>query len=200
MTEMRRWLVIMAKQPRAGRVKSRLARKIGLPEATRFYRVTLSRLLRAVGKDPRWTTVLAVTPDNAASDPVWPDGFSVIGQGSGDLGARMQHIMTALPPGPVIVIGSDIPDISPSHIERAFRLLGDNDAVFGPARDGGYWLVGLKRRPRVPNIFARVRWSTKHALKDTLRNCRRLSVGLAETLADVDRRKDWRKWRRGDPV
>ena len=197
---MRRWLVIMAKQPRAGRVKSRLARKIGSPEATRFYRVTLSRLLRAVSKDPRWTTVLAVTPDNAAGDPVWADGFSVIGQGSGDLGVRMQHIMTALPPGPVNVIGSDIPDISPSHIERAFRLLGDNDAVFGPARDGGYWLVGLKRRPHVPRIFERARWSTKHALKDTLRNCRRLSVGFADTLADVDRRKDWRKWRRGDPV
>jgi hypothetical protein len=197
---MRRWLVIMAKQPRAGRVKSRLARKIGSPEATRFYRVTLARLLRAVGSDPRWTTVLAVAPDGAVDDPVWPGGLSVIAQGGGGLGARMQRIMTVLPPGPVVIVGSDIPDISPRHIERAFRMLGDNDAVFGPAKDGGYWLVGLKRRPRMPRIFAHVRWSTKHALKDTLKNCRHLSVGLAETLSDVDRRKDWRKWRRGDPV
>jgi uncharacterized protein len=200
MTEMRRWLVIMAKQPRAGRVKSRLARKIGLPEATRFYRVTLSRLLRTLGNDPRWTTVLAVAPDSAVDDRVWPNEIGVVGQGNGDLGARMQHIMTAMPPGPVIVIGSDIPDVLPRHIERAFCQLGDNDAVFGPARDGGYWLVGLKRRPHVPHVFKHVRWSTKHALKDTLKNCRRLSVGLAATLADVDRRKDWRKWRRGDPV
>jgi len=192
-----RWLVVMAKEPRAGRVKSRLARKIGVAEATRFYRVTLDALGRSIARDPRWQTVFAVAPDGAVEAPVWPDRIPVIGQGAGDLGERMQRIMDAMPPGPVVIVGSDIPGLTGTRIEEAFRLLGANDAVFGKARDGGFWLVGLKRRPHVPRIFGHVRWSTGKALKDTLRNCRSLDVGFAATLADVDRRTDWKKWRRG---
>ncbi|WP_425283593.1 DUF2064 domain-containing protein [Methyloceanibacter stevinii] len=52
-----------------------------------------------------------------------------------------------MPPGPVVLVGSDIPRISRAHIAEAFRLLGNADAVFGPAQDGGYWLVGFKRSP-----------------------------------------------------
>jgi uncharacterized protein len=193
---MRRWLVVMAKEPRAGRVKSRLAASVGMPEATRFYRVTLARLLRRIGRDPRWTTVLAVSPDTAVRQPLWPVGVAVIGQGSGDLGERMQAIIDRLPPGPAIIVGSDIPGIEARHIADAFNLLGRHDVVFGPAEDGGYWLVGMKRRPHVPAIFDGVPWSTRHALKDTLKNCVGLSAGFAATLADVDRRKDWREWRR----
>ncbi len=195
---MDRWLVVMAKEPRAGRVKSRLAREIGTTEATRFYRVTLDRLVRRLAGDPRWQTVLAVTPDTAIVAPVWPGGVWAIGQGRGGLGERMRRVMGGFPPGPVIVVGSDIPGIEPGHIADAFRLLGSDDVVFGPAEDGGYWLVGMKRRPRVPEIFDAVRWSTGHALEDTLANCRGLSVGRAATLADVDGAEAWRKWRRGD--
>jgi glycosyltransferase A (GT-A) superfamily protein (DUF2064 family) len=75
--------------------------------------------------------------------------------------------------------------------------LGSNDVVFGPAEDGGYWLVGMKRRPRVPRIFEPVRWSSRHALEDTLENCRGLEVGRAATLCDIDSRKDWLHWRSG---
>jgi glycosyltransferase A (GT-A) superfamily protein (DUF2064 family) len=108
----------------------------------------------------------------------------------------MQRIMDELPPGPVVIIGSDIPGISAEHIAAAFRLLGRHDAVFGPAEDGGYWLVGLRRRPKVPRAFADVRWSGPHALADTLRNLRAFSVGFVERLADVDDEADWRRWRR----
>lgn len=186
----------MAKLPRAGHVKTRLAAQIGAPEATRFYRVTLARLLRKLSRDPRWTTVLAVAPDTAVDAPVWPAGVPVIGQGSGDLGRRMQCVMDALPPGPAIIVGSDIPGIEPGHIAEAFRLLGDKDVVFGPADDGGYWLVGQKRCPRVAKIFKDVRWSGPHAREDTLSNCAGLSVGYAATLSDVDDEADWRLWRR----
>lgn len=181
----------MAKAPRAGAVKSRLAAAIGVAEATRFYRVTLATTLRRLAGDPRWQTLLAVTPDAAAAEPVWPASVARAPQGAGDLGARMQRIMDASPPGPVVVIGSDIPAILPRHIIAAFAALGRHDAVFGPAEDGGYWLVGLKRRPRVPRVFSDVRWSTRHALRDTLDNCRDLSVGFVETLPDVDTPADW---------
>jgi glycosyltransferase A (GT-A) superfamily protein (DUF2064 family) len=102
----------------------------------------------------------------------------------------MQRVMDRLPPGPVVIIGTDIPGIRATHIREAFRMLGRHDAVFGPSPDGGYWLVGLKRMPRVPRAFAGVRWSSAHALADTLRNLGALRVGQAARLADVDEAAD----------
>ena len=186
----------MVKQPRAGGVKSRLAAAVGNAEATRFYRASTARLLRRLVRDRRWRTLLSVTPDTALLDPTWPSDLPRIPQGRGDLGTRMQRIMDQLPPGPVVIIGSDIPGVLPRHIARAFALLGSHDAVFGPAEDGGYWLVGFRRRPSVPRAFADVRWSGPHALADTLRNLQGRSVAFVETLYDVDREADWRRWRR----
>ena len=83
-----------------------------------------------------------------------------------------------------MLIGSDIPGLTSAHITSAFKLLGRHDIVFGPARDGGFWLVGC--RHRAPD-FGLVRWSTEHALADTLANLpRALSVGFTATLDDVD--------------
>lgn len=108
-------------------------------------------------------------------------------QGSGDLGERMQRIFTALPPGPAVIVGTDIPGISPRHIGHAFRALGAHDAVFGPAADGGYWLVGLRRTPKTPRrIFKGVRWSGPHALRDTLANLNGARVATIGMLEDVD--------------
>jgi glycosyltransferase A (GT-A) superfamily protein (DUF2064 family) len=92
----------------------------------------------------------------------------------------------------VLIVGTDVPGITPSHIARAFRLLGRHDAVFGPAADGGYWLVGLRRRPRIMRIFANVRWSGPHALADTLANLDGRAVAFVATLSDVDDAKDLR--------
>ena len=109
----------------------------------------------------------------------------------------MQRLFRRLPPGPAIIVGSDIPTINPSDVARAFRLLGSADAVFGRAPDGGYWLVGLRRAPRVLSPFARVRWSSAHALADTLRNLEGRRVAFAATLSDVDTEEDYRA-SRGD--
>ena len=74
-----------------------------------------------------------------------------------------------------------------AHIAKAFRLLGRHDLVFGPAEDGGFWLVGARRSPRLPPLFGTVRWSGPHALADALANLpRRVSVGFAARLDDVD--------------
>ena len=189
-------LVVMAKAPVAGAVKSRLGAEIGVVEATRFYRVTLAPLIRRLAWDPRWRLRFAVTPDRTAHAPLWPPRLNRQPQGRGDLGARMQAVFDDLPPGPAVIVGSDIPQIAPAHIARAFALLGRCDAVFGPAADGGYWLVGLRRRPMIPRVFAGVRWSTGHALADTLANCRMLEVAYLDELADVDTAADWRCWRR----
>jgi rSAM/selenodomain-associated transferase 1 len=187
-------LVVMAKAPRLGRVKTRLAKGIGLVGAARFYRRTSLDVLRRLGRDPRWRTLLALAPDRSVHERgVWPENFPRIGQGPGDLGRRMGRLMRDLPPGPVVIVGSDIPGIVRGHVAEAFRALGSSDAVFGPAHDGGYWLVGLKRRPRVAEIFGNVRWSGEHALADTLANVKRagLTVATLCTLGDVDTVEDY---------
>jgi hypothetical protein len=116
-------------------------------------------------------------------------------QPPGDLGQRMDRTIRGFAPGPVVIIGSDIPDIMPRHIADAFKALGNNDAVFGPADDGGYWLVGLRRRPSHPDLFRPVRWSTRNALADTVNNLgKRFDHVLLETLIDIDDAAALRRW------
>jgi rSAM/selenodomain-associated transferase 1 len=176
----------MAKVPVAGSAKTRLARDVGVGAATRFARQAVAALLRRLASDPRWQTTLAVAPDAGIASRGWPTGVARMGQGRGDLGERMQSILRRTAPGPVVIVGTDIPGLATAHIARAFRLLGGHDAVFGPATDGGYWLVGLRRRPRLLQPFAGVRWSGPHALSDTLANLEGHAVAFAATLADVD--------------
>ena len=193
----RRYLVVFLKAPRLGRVKSRLAADIGALAALRFYRGTSARLLRRLGRDRRWRLALAVTPRSALGAGDWDARIARLDQGEGDLGARMARVFRALPPGPAVIVGSDIPDIAPRHIAAAFRALGRSDAVFGPAEDGGYWLVGLRRSPRVPaGLFADVRWSSAHALADTRASLpRKFEVALLEMLEDVDDGAAYERWR-----
>lgn len=176
----------MAKAPVAGGTKTRLAHEIGVAAATRFARQSTAAVLQRLARDPRWQTILAVAPDAAVASRCWPRGIARVGQGRGDLGRRMQRIMERMPRGPVAIVGTDVPGITPTLIAEALRRLGRHDAVFGPAADGGYWLVGLRRRPRLPTPFARVRWSSEHALADTLANLDGRTVAIVATLGDVD--------------
>jgi rSAM/selenodomain-associated transferase 1 len=179
----------MAKSPEAGRVKTRLARDLGTSQAVRFYRVLLNHTLLRLGADGRWRTLLAITPDHPPRPRCMRAAarrMKTMTQGKGDLGERMQSLFRRAPLGPVILVGADIPGINVKAIATAFRLLGNADAVFGPATDGGYWLIGLKRRPRLLNPFGGVRWSSPHALTDTLSNLAGRRIAFAVTLGDVD--------------
>ncbi len=195
-------LVVFARAPRLGAVKRRLAADIGDVAAWQFYRRTLARVLRRVAPDPRWRSWLAVTPDRFASaSGIWCLAGSrpprLIPQGAGDIGQRMARPLADLPPGPVVIVGCDIPDLDRAHIARAFAALGRHDAVFGPAEDGGYWLVGARRRPRVPDLFARVRWSSPLALADTRANLAPgQSAVLIDLLRDIDDGAAYAAWRR----
>ncbi len=194
-------LVVMARAPRLGAVKRRLARDLGDLAAWRFYRMTAGHLLRELSADPRWRSWLALTPDRAAraGHGLWPATCALLPQGPGDLGARMGRLLRTLPPGPVVIVGSDILDLHPVHVARAFRLLGHHDWVFGPAGDGGYWLIGARRRRAPPReTFTNVRWSSAHALADTLANLKGARIGFLEELADVDTGEDLARLRTVD--
>ncbi len=189
---MERHLVVFMRAPRLGRVKRRLARDVGDLAAWRFHRFTAERLLRSLARPGRWRGWLAVTPDRAvpALARVHGDHWRLLPQGQGDLGDRMGRVLTGLPPGPVVIVGCDIPDLGPGHVAAAFRALGSRDWVIGPAEDGGYWLIGARRRPRLALPFAGVRWGGPHARADTLAGLKGARVALLETLSDVDRGDD----------
>jgi glycosyltransferase A (GT-A) superfamily protein (DUF2064 family) len=143
-----------------------------------------------------WRTWLAVSPDRAARrSRLWPKHVPCIKQGLGDLGARMARVFAGLPPGPAIIVGADIPGITRAEIAQAFAKLAGVDAIVGPARDGGYWLIGLRRGPRLPYLFRNVRWSTPTALSDTWKNLHLRPVALAATLDDIDDGKGYARWR-----
>ncbi len=186
---------LFARAPMVGAVKRRLAADIGDMAAWRFYRDTTRDVLRRIAADPRWRTSLSVTPDRfAAAGRFWPAGVERLPQGPGDLGRRMARGLKRFPDRPAVIVGSDIPALSADHIAAAFAALRRHDMVFGPAADGGYWLVGARRPGRLGRLFENVRWSSPHALKDTLAGLKPgRRVAFLEMLEDVDNGADYLK-------
>jgi glycosyltransferase A (GT-A) superfamily protein (DUF2064 family) len=152
-----------------------------------------------LANDHRWTLWLLVTPDTDVAHPAWRAArrSRVKGQGQGNLGERMKRPFRMLPPGPIVLVGSDIPLMRPHHIWNAFRLLGRHDLAFGPASDGGFWLIGARRsRPLPARLFEGVHWSTAQTLAETLASVpAHVSVALADTLDDVDDAAAHRRYR-----
>jgi rSAM/selenodomain-associated transferase 1 len=174
-------IILFARAPRLGTVKRRLAAGIGDVAALRFHRTQLARILRELRP---FDATLAITPDRAKFRPT--PKIPIINQGAGDLGTRMARAFAKFPRRPTILIGADIPGLNAATLRAAIRALRAHDAVFGPATDGGYYLVGMSpRRPTTP--FAHVRWSTEHALADTLKNFPRPHrIAALAPLTDID--------------
>lgn len=188
-------VLVFARAPRLGEVKRRLAAGIGDAAALAFYRQTLDALVDRLVAAPDLHLHLVITPDDAVRDDrLWRPGVARSPQGWGDLGERMARALNAVPCHPALLVGSDVPGIEASHLRRAFDLLGDHDLVFGPSPDGGFWLVGVAR-PLPAQVFRGVRWSSRHALADSLGT---IPAGwthaLADELADVDDADGLRRW------
>ena len=130
--------------------------------------------------------------------------FTYARQGDGDLGQRMQRALAAgFQKGStaIVIVGSDIPDISSAIIERAFEALNHNNLVLGPARDGGYYLIGLNKADEdlaYPELFAAIDWGTPAVLNQTVAAADQLGIGCTflDTLSDVDRPDDLGIWKR----
>lgn len=183
-------LAVFARAPVRGRVKTRLARVIGEDEALAVYDRLLAR------------TLANLAPGCGRFEPeIWLegtaavarfDGFPVIRQPGGDLGARMAAAFDA---GVAAVVGTDIPGLTADYVERALAALDDVDLVIGPVEDGGYCLIAMNV-PH-PEVFRGIPWSTPRVLAATVDTARRLelTVRLLEPLWDVDGAADLERWR-----
>lgn len=174
-------LIIFAKAPLMDRAKTRLAADIGTVHAQRLYRAMTARILRQTSS-PKWDSVIAVTPPTwLGRVPLW-QSHPQIAQISGSLSPRLAQVLAAK--GPIVVIGTDCPQVCAADINAAFQALRFRGAVLGPADDGGFWLIGLNG-PADPAIFDNIRWSSEHALVDVAANIDG-TVHYLRTLIDVD--------------
>jgi rSAM/selenodomain-associated transferase 1 len=192
-------LLIFAKPPRIGISKTRLAKGLGAAEARRIATFTLARTLSAA-RASRLRTLVCVAPDRMvqgrASARIF-GGFDLAPQGQGGLTERLTRAFEAASFGPVLFVGADAPDISAARLRDAASRLRRRDAVFGPARDGGFWLFGLHKGLRTVAPFDGVRWSGPHAMEDVWSRLPATSrIGLLDALIDIDEADDWTDWAR----
>ena len=188
---MRPLLYVFAKAPRMGAAKTRLARDIGPTHAQRLYRAMTARVLRQV-QDPRWDTVVYAASD-PADVPEW-HGLPVRMQPGGSLSPRLEQVFAG-ERRPVLVIGTDCPQVSARDIADALDALRHAPFVFGPASDGGFWLMGAVA-PLRSGFFDGIRWSHAQTLADVEARAGG-KVAKLRTLTDVDDAEGLSAWRAG---
>jgi rSAM/selenodomain-associated transferase 1 len=190
-------LIIFVRNPQSGKTKTRLIPVIGAEQAAQLqHEMTLHTLAvaRSFCRAGHWQTEVRFTDGTTADlcSRYGPD-LRYADQGPGDLGQRLKAAFAeafANRAATVIAIGSDCPAIAERHLQSATDALQQHDLVLGPAADGGYYLIGL-RRP-APELFDQISWSTAQVLNQTVEAARRLSLSIhrLETLADVDEPSD----------
>ncbi|HVO68289.1 MAG TPA: TIGR04282 family arsenosugar biosynthesis glycosyltransferase [Syntrophales bacterium] len=167
-----RCLVMFAKFPERGQVKSRLTKAIGEEKAAELYRCFIEDLLeRLSGGNYRFQIAFYPAGKEHEIKKMLGNVFCYMPQVGGDLGERMKNAFSrCFSEGPrsVVVIGSDIPDLPAWIIEEAFFSLDDHDAVIGPSVDGGYYLIGFRKETFNPDIFAGPIWGTEDVFRQTM--------------------------------
>ena len=186
-------IIVFLKAPRPGFVKTRLAKTLGPKAACRAYtRMTAAVLDRLSNFS---NVQLRFTPDDAEAEiaHLLRPGWQSFPQGAGSLGERMDHAFRDAN-GPALLIGTDCPDLNASDIREATAALSTHPVILGPARDGGYWLIGLQAP--CPPLFQGISWSTSSVFHDTLRIAQQSgqSVHQLRTLTDIDDEDTWKKW------
>ena len=182
-------VIVFVKNIKLGKVKTRLAKTIGNQGAFEVY----SELVKVTeNATKQLTTDVHIYFSDAVIETKWQDYYKTVQQGK-DLGERMKNAFKkGFEDGynHIILIGSDLPDISENHINNGLEKLKNNDVVFGPAEDGGYYLIGLSKMHKC--IFDNKPWSQSHLLKETRAELDRKNIKFATlvTLNDIDTFED----------
>jgi rSAM/selenodomain-associated transferase 1 len=183
-------IIVFAKAPVAGEVKSRLAATIGAEQAAQIYSCTLQRTIMLVARAGLAQASLVVTPDT--THPLFGImeeryGLELQQQQGSDLGERMQNALESVlgKAEYALLIGTDCPVLDEEYLDDALsRLEGGADVVIGPAEDGGYILIGMRRAE--PMLFSDISWSEPEVLATTIERCK--EAGL--TLQELEQRYD----------
>jgi len=184
-------LVLFARYPVPGSCKTRLIPAVGPDGAADIHRRLAARtadLLRASG----CPTTIAITGADAEAFEQWlGTGLEYVEQAQGNLTDRLLAFVEY---APVIFFGADTPDLADRHVKAAVEGLKSHEVIIGPAEDGGYYLIGM-RKP-LPEILTDMPWGTDQVLPETLRRLESLGIEpfLLETLSDCDRPEDLERW------
>lgn len=197
-------VLMMLKAPRLGQVKTRIARDLGTREALRIYHLLVMHQLKEIPKE--WEVEVHHTPREANREmqqwlqPRWQGSqpLTFFPQCPGDLGARMASALEssfARGAGAAVVVGGDCPELTLAILRRAEAALVDNDLAIGPAADGGYTFIGMKRLHA--ELFRDIAWSTPEVLAATLTRAQALGlrIWMSDTLEDVDDAAGWARFR-----
>ena len=189
---MKRCLVVVAKQPVAGQVKTRIAAALGAGQAAALYHCALEDTLDLLaGYGAARPAISYAPPDDEARAffAALAPGFVLIPQHGDDFGARLLSAFQGLEARGmrrVVLIGTDNPSLPAGYIDQAFAALDDPgvDAVLGPTSDGGYYLIGM-RRPH-PALFERIRWSTEVVAAETRERAAEAGIRLVDIASWYD--------------
>jgi rSAM/selenodomain-associated transferase 1 len=194
-----RCLIIMARVPRLGQVKTRLASAIGSEAALAAHRQMLLAAMALRNSVQVDEAVLCISGQDDVGECLRlarKHGFVLAAQSGEGLGARMQAAMQAPLQADrlVVLIGCDLPALQATDISDAFDSLQAHDAVFIPTEDGGYGLIGLARE--IPQLFAEQSWGDAHVMQRSRAVLRSVSARWHElrTLWDVDDEAGYRRW------
>ena len=177
-------LVVAAKQPERGKVKTRIASELGDDQASEVYRCALFDTLALVLSISEVTPALSYAPSTDDARRYFADiapAFLLMPQAGATLGERLNDTLARLLArfSPVVLIGSDGPDLPAAFLTRAFDLLRDGtDVVLGPANDGGYYLIGMKSMQ--PALFQRIDWSTEAVAQQTRERASEAALNMVE--------------------
>ncbi len=194
-------ILVFLKAPRPGSVKTRLAVAYGAEEAARIYRRLVARQLAALPEG--WPVEIHYAPRDGGPETVRWLGprYDYVCQAEGDLGDRLgtgADIAFARGARSIVCVGGDCPDLGADDFHRARTLLDSgHDLVFGPANDGGYYLVAMGKP--CPEIFEGVPWSSGRTLEVSLAKARAAGrrIGLLDPRDDIDEPEDWERWSSG---
>lgn len=189
-------IIVFIRAPRVGAVKTRLAAGLGAEGACAAYRRMIDHLMPAV-RASGCSVEFRYTPDDAGDEfSRWREpGWALTPQGAGDLGARLEHAFAASVAAGyerALAIGTDCPYLTVPDLREASAALDSHEVVLGPALDGGYWLIGLRRL--YPELFHKIPWSSAEVMQVTLQRARsaHLSVHCLRELGDIDTLPDWK--------
>lgn len=190
-------LIIFQKNAILGKVKTRLAASIGDEKALEIYQWLTSYThgeAKGLNVD-KFLFYSEFIPENA---PEEYQGYQLEVQSGDNLGARMSNAFANLFARGykgVVIIGTDCPDLKNSDLKRAFITLNQSDLVLGPAKDGGYYLLGMRKF--IPELFKEIAWSTSKVLEATLDRADLLNLDyeFLKILSDIDRAEDWEDYK-----